>query len=257
MKKIIIIITMCMFCLMCSNALSRQRSRTDIEGLFSQANASYSSGAYDTALRKYMAIMNTGAGGGNLYYNMGNVYMKKREIGQAILNYTRALRYMPADSDTLANISLARSLMKQQEPVEERNILFRWLDEKTENLTISQIAFLMSFLYFLLMAYAIITRVFGKWKRYSAFVISFISLALFLQVFPLAYRIKNLKESAITLIPIQDAKYEPESKAAPTFTLYEGMKVYIVRSQGDWHKVKRTDGKIGWVPRNSVELVGM
>ena len=228
-----------------------------LEKTFSKANGLYEAKDYDEALREYQSILDSGLKGGNLYYNIGNAYIGKGALGKAILNYTRALRYMPNDSDVIANLWDAVDQMKQQPPVENRNFLFKWLDKKVEHLTLNKILFLMSFLYFILIGYVILTRVFAKYDNYSIYVTIFLSITLVLMIFPYTHRMKNLREGAITIVPIEDVKYEPKKGASTSFTLYEGMKVYIMRSQGDWHKVKRTDGKIGWVPKESVEFIGM
>ena len=225
--------------------------------IFSEANAHYESKEYEKALKLYKDILNSGTKSSALYYNMGNTYTKMGQPGRAILFYERARRSSPNDSDILANIPDAIALMKQQPPIENRTFLFRWLDLKVKYLTINQIMLIICFIYFFLIGYIILTRVFGKFAKYSMLSIIFLSMALILIIFPYTYRIKNLREAAITVVPIGDVKYEPKNDAATSFTLYEGMKVYIMRTQGNWTKIKRTDGKIGWVPNEAIELIGV
>ena len=257
MKKIIIIALVFIFFLAYRDAASQQRPHRGTSKIFAQANALYESKDYEGALREYQNILNSGLKSGNLYYDIGNTYMKKGDLGKAILNYTRALRYIPNDSDVLANLRHAKARMKQQAPVEKRNFIFRWLDRKVQPLTLNQILLIISFFYFLLIGYIILTRIFGKYANFSTFILAFICLGIILLVFPYTYRIKNLKEGAVAITPIGDVKYEPKESAPSNFTVYAGMKVYLLRTQGSWQKIKLTDGRIGWVPKGTVELIGM
>ena len=76
---------------------------------FLTSNKFYKEGRYAEAAKGYKDILNQGIESGNLYYNLGNSYFKLGNLGSAILNYVRAKRLIPRDSDLRLNLNLAVS----------------------------------------------------------------------------------------------------------------------------------------------------
>src|SRR3989338_2888126 len=83
----------------------------DINKLLYQANAHYEKGEYSRAIEEYIRILDGGLESGNLYYNIGNSFLKLGKTGYAILCYERAKRCIPADSDLKSNLNYARSFV--------------------------------------------------------------------------------------------------------------------------------------------------
>lgn len=224
---------------------------------FYRANLYYEAGNYAGAIEKEVSILDKGLKSGNLYYNLGNAYFKNGELGKAILNYERARRLMPRDSDLLSNYRHAKSLMKRPDPPSKRFILFKWLDMGMDYLTLKQSMVVSFMLYYFLVVYIIITKVFKRYARYSTLISYVLCILLVLVVIPTAQKIKDLNQGAIVTAKIIDARFEPLQDAAVHFPIYEGMKVYVLRTKGDWCKVKRPDGKIGWLPKNALGIIGI
>ena len=82
---------------------------TAADKLFYQANAAYKESKYDRAIENYEKLIKSGLESPNLYYNLGNSYFKKGEAGKAIVNYERAKRFIPNDSDLKSNYDYAHS----------------------------------------------------------------------------------------------------------------------------------------------------
>ncbi|HSA31118.1 MAG TPA: tetratricopeptide repeat protein, partial [Candidatus Omnitrophota bacterium] len=80
--------------------------------VFAKANTEYQQGRYEEAGGLYEQILESGQESGALYYNLGNSYFKKGQIGKAILNYERALDFFPRDADLQANYAFARSITR-------------------------------------------------------------------------------------------------------------------------------------------------
>jgi hypothetical protein len=72
-----------------------------------------------------------------------------------------------------------------------------------------------------------------------------------MMVVPGYFKYRNNVHGAIILAKLTDARYEPVEKSNSHFPLYEGNKVFVLRQSDGWLKVKRPDGKIGWVPENT------
>ena len=74
---------------------------------FQSANQMYDDGEYEEAALSYERLIGLGADDPTLYYNLANAYYKTDDLGRAILNYMRARRLAPFDSDIAANLELA------------------------------------------------------------------------------------------------------------------------------------------------------
>ena len=79
---------------------------------FSSANAHYAKGDYAKAVENYVRVLDLVVENGEVYYNLGNCFLKLGRIGYAILCYEKAGRYMPGDSDLKANMNYARSFIE-------------------------------------------------------------------------------------------------------------------------------------------------
>jgi len=65
----------------------------------------------------------------------------------------------------------------------------------------------------------------------------------------------NNKE-AIILSPSVTARSTPSENGTTLFILHEGHKVEIKdNSMKEWKEIKLEDGKVGWVPTQSLELI--
>ena len=74
---------------------------------FEQAATAYANGEYGQAIELYEAIAQEGVSS-SLLYNLANSYAQNGQTGMAILNYERAARLAPHDSDIQGNLELLR-----------------------------------------------------------------------------------------------------------------------------------------------------
>ncbi|MBI5063453.1 MAG: tetratricopeptide repeat protein, partial [Desulfatitalea sp.] len=72
----------------------------------------YKAGDYAGAIDRFDAIVRSGVVNAQLYYNLGNAYLKNSELGPAILWYERALALGSGDPDLQFNLAYARSLTR-------------------------------------------------------------------------------------------------------------------------------------------------
>ena len=78
--------------------LSRDGKKTEAAEALDKAAARYERAASDTSFAN-----------GKLFYNLGNVYFMKDDLGRAILNYRKAERYLPFDKKLQDNMAFACS----------------------------------------------------------------------------------------------------------------------------------------------------
>ena len=75
---------------------------------FLEANAAYEENDYDRAVLLYGRLVEAGYDSGQLYYNLGNAYLRNGELGRSIASYRRAWLRLPRDEDVRANLEFAR-----------------------------------------------------------------------------------------------------------------------------------------------------
>lgn len=55
------------------------------------------------------------------YHNLGNVFMKEKDYSNAVEAYKNALRNNPADDETRYNLALAKKMLKENPPKDDKN----------------------------------------------------------------------------------------------------------------------------------------
>ncbi len=216
--------------------------------VYQRANVYYEQAKYDEAIKQYNSILESGLESGNLYYNLGNCYFKKGELGKAVLNYEKARRLIPLDKDLESNYEYATSQIKAQAIFSKKSLPLRVLNNLSEKFTIDGLTVLLSVFFILIFVSILISLFFRPFKRNALIFATFLGIFLIISFAALRGKIAHLNREAIIIAAQADAKFEPMDKATTYFTLYEGMKVEIISTQDNWHKVKRPDNKTGWIP---------
>ncbi|MEO5357304.1 MAG: SH3 domain-containing protein [Nitrospirae bacterium YQR-1] len=221
--------------------------------IFKKASALYMEGKYDDALKQYDSLLKEGYESGNLYYNMANCYIKKSNIGYAILYYEKAKRLIPSDADLRANHDYAVSLTKNRQTATVQSWINRQLDRVYNLFTTNGLTIFLSLLYTLITTVLTISIYNEKAKKYAGLIILTAALLLLPSSYILYERISSTE--AVVVNEKAEARYEPFDKATVFFTLYEGMKVVVIDRNNHWLKVKRSDGKTGWIHNDSIGVI--
>jgi len=100
---------------------------------FQKSSSAYSRGDYRAAIQGFESLLQDGLSA-PLLYNLGNSYAQAGQSGRAILNYERALRLEPGDSDIQGNLELVRKekgLFQEEQSFVERFVTFFGLNQWT------------------------------------------------------------------------------------------------------------------------------
>ncbi len=84
------------------------QATTNEELLFQQGNEAFSRGDYDQAIARYEELITAAGFSPAVLFNLANSYAQAGKIGLAVLNYERAQRLDPGDSDIAGNLDLVR-----------------------------------------------------------------------------------------------------------------------------------------------------
>jgi tetratricopeptide (TPR) repeat protein len=234
-------------------------SAGEMDALWEKGNEAYLAGDYSGAIGAYEGIVGKGLESHKLYYNLANAYFKDGQLGRAILFYNRALQLRPGDGDTRFNLQIAESRVKVRiEPVPQF-FLARWVVSLRQTLgsngwaVVSLVALaagLGAALLYLLSE----KRMLRKAGFYTALVC--IGLLIVSVWFSLAERRAMLHSGdAIVMRATATVKSSPDDAGKDAFILYEGTKVRIVSTLGDWREVELVDGNRGWIASGAIETV--
>ena len=229
-------------------------SKSDAKNLFDSANRQYQQAAYDSSIEMYEEILSSDWQSSALFYNLGNAYKKRDELGRAVLNYERALLIKPRDADINANYKFVLSEARVSRKSKEMNFIQKQLQKHVDFYSFNEMVLIM----FGLALVAALIFLFQKWfdQRRGLFVGGlFISISLFL-IFTIGFILKhNAFDGAYIVLTEVGATYEPRADAVVHYNVRQGEKVKVVKELGGWVKVRRKDNKLGWVEKKDVESI--
>ncbi len=220
---------------------------------FYDGNMAYRQGDYLKAINAYENVLKSNYANGALYFNLANSYFKADNLGKAILNYERALSYIPRDSDLKANYRYALNQARFTRQ-SNKNIFdyivdrYRGYFTKNELDAISLVLFCIAILIFTLHLY------FYRRNRGFNFGILLVIILFVFNFYAQKTKIANMQSNVIMLKSVE-ANFEPSEKATVHYKLFEGEKAQVIDEELAWYKVAREDGKIGWIPKNSTEKI--
>lgn len=224
-----------------------------------EGDSAYIRNDYASAIQIYEALLKKGEAA-EVYYNLGNSYYKADDIAKAILNYERALLLQPGNADVRANLDIARSkTIDKVVPVPE--IFFvAWTKSLINSLSVNAWAKL-GIASFILLLISLSLFFFSKqiiWKK-SGFIAGMIFLFFVVLSNLFASQQKNEllnRNNAIILSPSVTVRSTPSESGTSLFVLHEGHKVEIKdNSMREWKEIRLEDGKVGWVPTSTIEVI--
>jgi len=221
---------------------------------FVQGNLSYKEGNYEQAIEQYEEVISRGKASGALYYNLANAYFHDGKLGKAILNYERAKRLIPRDGDVNFNVNHAHSKASFYKGEIGASFLKRAVDQHISFYSLDEMIIIVTFIFSLLGVFYLLFLYFQWPKRIASILISVLSILLVIYGFGLAAKIQNETNQAVT-VSSGEAKFEPWEASTTHFKIKEGVKVLILKMEDDWIKIKRQDGKLGWILKENVEKI--
>lgn len=219
----------------------------DYPDIFREANALYGEEKYDEAIDKYNTILNGGYENGNLYYNLGNCYFKKGDIPNALLNYEKAKRLSPRDKDIESNYEFALSRVTGTAAEPKGGIFARILDKVFGGFSLDELSIIITSLYFLTALFIIIGIYLRAGRRYVLSAAFLLALYISSGFISLEDRIDKMGKDAMAMREALDVKFEPFDSSTTYFQLETGDIVRRIGKENGWVKIKRRDGKAGWV----------
>lgn len=225
--------------------------------LYNQAGELYKNGNFVEALGMYEEIIENGIDNPDLCYNASNAAYRSGLLGNASLYLERAQKLAPSDQDIRANLAFLNTVKQDKEP-QQGNVLTAFLSHHYDA-TDSNSAALWSGISFTLIMFCAIAALFmGGWIRYTAigFVLLLI-LIFFLSTGVFVHKVHKSSTVTEAIIMIEEANAfsGPGSENTHIFTIHEGTKVVIERSQDSWNLIRLKSGAGGWIQTEAMEII--
>ena len=230
--------------------LSCQTARAQMSAdlLFEEANIAFSRGAYENAIEKYRQILSQYGQSGSVLFNLGNSYALTGKTGLAILNYERAQRISPSNSDIAGNLALIKKesgLFAQETTGVEKFLTTFSLNQWT-------IVFLVS-----LLAIAVIQLISLLRPLSVRSIASSTAVCSLLLLLSLLGGYTHYPDFNPSIVISSEARLliSPFEEANSVGSLQEGRRVYPLKShKGYTYVVDETERK-GWVADTQIEAV--
>ena len=209
---------------------------------------------YRKALIRFNKLVEDGVVNGKLYYNLGNTYFQLHDLGRAVLNYRRALQYLPEDDNLRQNLLAARSQQQDRiEPKQEAMIakaLFFWhydLSPRTRLILLAMAN--------LALWGGLGLRIYRQQGLWWPLVVALL-LAMMMGGSFLYERFG--REASGVLVATETMARKGDGLAyGPSFSapLHAGLEFSLVEKRGEWLYIELVDGRRCWVPTDSAEII--
>lgn len=255
-QRIYLIFALALFLGICGSTLATAQTP---EQVFDRANQLYQQTKFAEARDAYESILHNGLVGGELYYNLANTYYKLGDIGKAILNYERALRFMPNDDDVNHNLRLANLMITDKIEPAPRLFIWDYWDGIKAAFSLNAITwtvygvfvFLVGSVSLVVVARTYRLRRFGVLGAGTTLVVLILCVTLFVGKLGEMTR----SNAAVVTARITTVKNSPDPKSSDAFVLHGGVKVTITDNVNEWVKVRLADGKVGWMEESAAEVI--
>lgn len=252
MKKLSILL--CFFGFVTSAFADLAQSRDQ----FVKGNMLYEQGQFEEAITHFEKATEI-AESAELYYNLGNAYFKTNQIPQAILNYERALKLNPNDSDIQYNLKLANTLIKDKiEKLPELNITQWWrsltLGFPVDVWAWAAVALMVGGVLLFMLFFVSGIRAIRMLTFYTGILFILLSLVSYNRAHAAQSLIQETTE-AIIFSPKVDVKSSPTDDGINVFILHEGSKVRILKEAGEWYNIRIASGSEGWIHQSNCQRI--
>lgn len=222
---------------------------------FTAAVQAYLDGSYERAQGLFEGLAVAGWRNGVLFLHLGNTYLKRDALGEAIRAYRRAELFIPRDADLRHNLAVARG--RVAEPVGAKGPLYAlrslafWYDLLTHReLALATVAA------WVLVCAAVV------WRYVAGSVASSAATFLALGVLVVMGASWGTKHYALTRIDAAvvvngeaPVRAGPSAGQPVAFSTSEGTEVVVTARDGAYRRIRRADGRAGWVRSDQLAAV--
>ncbi len=233
-----------------------QQANRAFEQALSHRGAQEVQGYYQQAIDGYEQLIASGVHNAKLYYNLGNAYFLRQDLGRAILHYRRGLRLEPGNRRLQANLRYARSQRVDQIDTNAQDALVTrvlfWLDhlglqsQVIVALTGLLLAWVCAFAHLFWRRPALLWLMVGAGCVFLLFAAS--ALVVHAQY-------ATLRHGTIVVQTAAVRKGNGESYALQfPLPLHSGAEFTVLEERGAWLHIRLENGASGWIRQEHTAL---
>ncbi len=229
------------------------------DSVYMKASDAYASGNFEQSLLLYESIVVAGLESPELYYNMGNAAFRSNKLGYAVLYFEKALKLDPGYDDARKNLEYVSIYKEDQLEVVPEFFIRSWTKALFQLFSLKTWSYFSLFLFFLMLTGTLV-YIFSVRQRIkkAGFFTGITAVLLFFISMSAAINQNSLMihpENAVITIPSVVVKSSPSLSGTDLFVLHEGTLLKLDDEVGDWIEIKISDGRVGWIPGGSYEII--
>ncbi len=206
---------------------------------FTKATISYNNGLYEQAIEGFESLASEGLSS-NILYNLANSYAQNGQTGLAILNYERAARLAPGDSDIRGNLELLRkekTLFQEEQSLSQRFVGLLGLDRWT----------ILASIGFMTFAVSILLPATPKLKSSTRRIVATVSLLVTItSAFGIVGQYRHYHD-AVVVVSDARLRISPFESAAASGSIQEGRLLTPGKKHNNYTLIKDETGRSGWL----------
>lgn len=234
------------------------QAETDPHRLMAEAAQAYTQGELDQTLDLYLEAEELGVEDAVLFFNLGNTYARRGELGRAVAYYLKAQRLNPRDGDVAQNLAWVRSHISDLElssaPLPLFIAQFVWV---AKFLTVGEwsVVFLVLVWVFAgILAVAWYRENFTDALRRSALIAGAL-LFLVGAVFFWRWHGEEVRSQAVVIVSEVSVHSGPADSFPVLFKVHDGLTVFLEGRQQGWVRISLGGESLGWLPEGGVLTV--
>lgn len=238
--------------LLCSLVATAQNKTTEAE-------KAYEAGEFNHAVSLYNEILSTGKHSAELYYNLGNAYFKSDMIGQAILNYSRALRLDPSMDDARYNLEVTSARTVDKIEAVPEFFVVSYLSSLRDMVSGNTWAVLSIVFLVVALGGVVLWLVMSSLSlRKVGFSLGMVFMVLAITAFCcslVSYNELKASSQAVVVNTAAPVTSSPAAESKDLFMLHEGTVVGVLESADGWAQIELSNGEKGWIESHSIEVI--
>jgi tetratricopeptide (TPR) repeat protein len=238
-------------------SVSLKAEVSDPMGVFEEGNLFYEDHNYEAAVNSFNLLTDEYYSP-ELFLNLGNAHYRLDDIPNTILYYEKALKLSPGGVNILHNLKLANKRVSDKNKVNDsvrlNDWFFTWVSNAPNYWAYNSIYL------FIIGSLLLILYLFSKSRKLKKLTFYTAVISLILGILSIVFsgfhksRLMSIEE-AVIFKPSIDLMSEPTENSSVSFVLHEGTKVKILDETQLWYEIRFSDGKIGWLQKEFVEMI--
>lgn len=239
------------------SAADGDKSVDDGEQLFHKGVELYKAGQFKKSSDMFERILDNGYTSGEVYFNLGNAYLKQGNLAGARIAYERASGYLPRDTDVAGNLAYLKSRLPDKIELPEPSLVWKSFYYPGMHFNKTELAVAVLVVYGIIMALWLVMALMQSFRMVmKIFIIVCITLFVWLgSVFTTKLVLSSHPREAV-VVPEQVAvRWGNTENDKVAFYLHSGTKVIIRQMREEWALITIGDNKSGWVKKNAMEVI--